>query len=42
MKKRKDGRYKKVIDGVAFYANSERELYRKIMEHTEKKAIGNN
>lgn len=40
MKKRKDGRYKKVIDGVAFYADSERDLYRKIMEYTEKKAIG--
>ena len=40
MKKRKDGRYVKMVDGVLFYGATEREVYRKIMEHTEKLVHG--
>lgn len=40
MKKRKDGRYVKMVDGVLFYGATEREVYRKIMDFTEKKASG--
>ena len=40
MKKRADGRYRKVVDGKAFYGDSEREVYKKILEYTEKKATG--
>ena len=32
MKKRADGRYRKVVDGKTFYGDSERELYKKILE----------
>ena len=40
MKKRADGRYCKKVDGKFFYGATEREVYRKILEFTEKKAIG--
>lgn len=40
MKKRKDGRYVKMVDGVLFYGATEREVYRKILEHTEKIELG--
>lgn len=40
MKKRADGRYRKIVDGKAFYGDSEREVYKKILEYTEKKATG--
>lgn len=40
MKKRADGRYRKVVDGKAFYGDSEREVYKKILEYTEKKERG--
>lgn len=40
MKKRADGRYRKVVDGKTFYGDSERELYKKILEYTEKKEHG--
>lgn len=35
MKRRKDGRYTKMVKGVIFYGNSTRELNRKIIEHEE-------
>jgi integrase len=41
MKKRADGRYRKIVDGKAFYGDSEREVYKKILEYTEKKERGN-
>ncbi len=37
MKKRSDGRYRKTVNGVTFYAKTERELFKKIMEY-EKRA----
>lgn len=40
MKKRADGRYRKIVDGKAFYGDSEREVYKKILEYTTKKATG--
>lgn len=40
MKKRADGRYRKVVDGKAFYGVSEREVYKKILEYTERKKNG--
>lgn len=40
MKKRADGRYRKTVDGKTFYGDSEREVYKKILEYTEKKARG--
>jgi integrase len=40
MKKRADGRYRKTIDGKTFYGDSEREVYRKILDYTDKKARG--
>ena len=40
MKKRADGRYRKVVNGKTFYGETERELYKKILEYTEKKARG--
>jgi integrase len=40
MKKRADGRYRKVVDGKTFYGETEREVYKKILEYTEKKARG--
>ena len=40
LKKRPDGRYRKVVDGVTFYAQSERELFQKIMEYERKKEKG--
>jgi hypothetical protein len=40
MKKRADGRYRKIVDGKAFYGDSEREVYKKILEYTEKKENG--
>lgn len=40
MKKRADGRYRKIVDGKTFYGESERELYRKILEYTKKKVTG--
>lgn len=40
MKKRADGRYAKKVDGKFFYGKTEREVYRKILEYTEKKATG--
>lgn len=40
MKKRADGRYRKVVDGKAFYGDTEREVYRKIFEYTNKKELG--
>lgn len=40
MKKRAYGRYVKVIDCKSFYGSTEREVYRKILEYTEKKESG--
>ena len=40
MKKRADGRYRKVVDGKTFYGETEREVYKKILEYTEKKEKG--
>ena len=40
MKKRADGRYRKVVDGKTFYGETEREVYKKILEYTEKKERG--
>ena len=40
MKKRADGRYVKKVDGKSFYGTTEREVYKKILEYTEKKATG--
>lgn len=40
MKKRADGRYVKKVDGKFFYGKSEREVYKKILEYTEKRATG--
>lgn len=40
MKKRKDGRYRKIVDGVCFYGETERDVYRRILEHTEKQIRG--
>ena len=40
MKRRADGRYRKVVDGKTFYGESEREVYKKILEYTEKKTRG--
>ena len=40
MKKRADGRYRKIVDGKTFYGDTEREVYKKILAHTEKKARG--
>jgi integrase len=40
LKKRSDGRYVKKIDGHYFYGSTEREVYRKILEYTEKKEKG--
>lgn len=40
MKKRADGRYAKKVDGKFFYGKTEREVYRKILEYTEKKESG--
>ncbi len=40
MKKRADGRYRKVIDGKTFYGETEREVYKKIFEYTEEKERG--
>lgn len=40
MKRRTDGRYRKTVDGVTFYAKTERELYKKIMEYEERKEDG--
>lgn len=40
MKKRKDGRYVKKVDGKYFYGASEREVYKKLLEYTEKKEKG--
>lgn len=38
--KRKDGRFRKVVNGVAFYGYTEREIDKKILEYKEKKALG--
>lgn len=40
MKKRADGRYIKVVDGKFFYGYSERDVYKKIFEYTQKKEHG--
>lgn len=40
MKKRADGRYVKRVDGKYFYGATEREVYKKILEYTEKKEKG--
>ena len=40
MKKRADGRYVKKVDGKYFYGATEREVYKKILEFTEKKVTG--
>lgn len=40
MKKRADGRYVKIVDGKSFYGKTEREVYKKIFEYTEKKESG--
>jgi integrase len=40
MKKRKDGRYRKIVDGVNFYGSSERELMRKIREYEDRRDEG--
>jgi integrase len=42
MKKRADGRYRKIVDGKAFYGVSEREVYRKVLEYTNKAIDGLN
>lgn len=38
--KRKDGRFRKVVNGVAFYGYTEREIDKKILEYGEKKEHG--
>ena len=40
MRKRADGRYVKIVDGKSFYGKTEREVYKKIFEYTEKKESG--
>lgn len=40
MKKRADGRFCKVVDGKFFYGYTEREVYKKIYEYTDKKVRG--
>lgn len=40
MKKRKDGRYRKIVDGVTFYGSSERELMRKIRMFEDRRDEG--
>lgn len=35
LKPRADGRYRKIVDGVAFYGATEREVYQKIKEYNE-------
>ena len=40
LKQRADGRYRKGVDGKAFYGKSEREVNRKILEYEEKKSRG--
>ena len=40
MKPRADGRYRKIVDGVAFYGKTERELFQKIKEYEQKAERG--
>ena len=40
MKKRTDGRYRKIVNGVVFYAQSERELFQKIMNYEQRQEEG--
>ena len=40
MKKRADGRYRKIVDGKTFYGDTEKEVYKKILEYTDKKVRG--
>lgn len=40
LKKRADGRYRRVVNGKAFYGTSEREINRKILEYQEKQERG--
>lgn len=40
MKRRADGRYRRIVNGVEFYGKSEREVNRKILEYREKKEKG--
>ena len=38
--RRKDGRFRKIVNGITFYGYSERELNRKILDYKEKKEFG--
>lgn len=40
MKKRADGRYRKTVEGVTFYAKTERELYKKIRDYSDRQEEG--
>lgn len=40
MKRRADGRYRRIVNGVEFYGKSEREVNRKILDYREKKEKG--
>ena len=40
LKPRPDGRYRKVVDGVAFYGYTEREVYQKIKDHEVQRERG--
>lgn len=40
LKPRSDGRYRKVVDGVAFYGYTEREVYQKIKDHEVQRERG--
>lgn len=40
MKRRKDGRFVKIVDGKSFYGHTEREVMKKILEYERKKEKG--
>ena len=40
LKKRSDGRYRKIVDGIPFYGASEREVFLKIKNYNEEKIDG--
>ena len=40
LKQRADGRYRKIVDGIAFYGNTERELFQKIKEYNDEQELG--
>ena len=39
MKRRKDGRFVKVVDGKSFYGYSEREVIKKIFDYEKEKVV---